>query len=176
MDSSATKISADKLTEIAYRGKNAEGKHVFELLSSYVWIDSASEDTEFKLKSVTVRPKAGSVVALSQNAVGSNVYVLKGRASVSTELSDTEVGVNQMLTILASEAKTVKLPESIKPIDSFFRTENIYLKHNGDSYLLAASPTEGSGSTASGSVSVGGTCDEGTGIPFPGRRIERRGE
>lgn len=91
-----------------------------------------------KLKSFTVRPKSGSVVALSQNVVGSNVYVLKGTADVATEASNASVGVNQMVTVLTNEAKTVKLPDAIKPIDSFFRTETIYVKHDGDKFLLVS--------------------------------------
>ena len=80
IEGSTTKISADKLTEVAYHGKDADGKHRFELLSSYLWVEANAEDTVFKLKSMEIRPAAGSVLALSQNAVGSNLYVLKGRA------------------------------------------------------------------------------------------------
>lgn len=43
-----------------------------------------------------------------------------------------------MVTVLTSEAKTVKLPDAIKPIDSFFRTETVYVKHDGDRYLLVS--------------------------------------
>lgn len=90
-----------------------------------------------------MKPKSGSVVALSQNAVGSNVYVLRGTADVTTEASNASVGVNQMVTVLTNEAKTVKLPDVIKPIDSFFRTETIYVKHDGDKYLLVSGlPTD----------------------------------
>lgn len=60
-----------------------------------------------------------------------------------------------MVTILSNEAKTVKLPEAIKPIDSFFRTENIYVKHDGDKYLLVSGlPTDGSGSVLADSLSA----------------------
>ncbi len=157
IEGSQTKLSADRLTEIAYRGRNAEGKHAFELLSSYVWVEANAEDTVFKLKNLTVTPKAGSVAAFSQNAVGSNVYVLKGRVAVATEASNTEVGVNQMVGVLSSEAATVKLPEAIRPIDSFFRTENVYLKHGGDAYLLTEGSATASGTSASGSAQVSGT-------------------
>jgi hypothetical protein len=151
IEGSADKISADRLTEVAYRGTDSAGKHSFELLSAYLWVEAAADDTVFKLKSFTVAPKAGSVIALSQNAVGSNLYVLKGNADVSTEASNTSVGVNQMVTVLTSEAKTVKLPEIIKPIDSFFRTEDVYLKHNGDSYLVTGNPTESGATVGTGS-------------------------
>lgn len=63
-----------------------------------------------------------------------------------------------MVTVLTSEAKTVKLPDAIKPIDSFFRTETIYVKHDGDKYLLVSGvPGEGSGSTLSGSTAAFGS-------------------
>ncbi len=98
------------------------------------------------------------MVALSQNAVGSNVYVLKGSAEVSAESSTASVGVNQMVTVLTSEAKTVKLPDSIKPIDSFFRTETVYVKHDGDKYLLVSDATAaGSGSSSSGASLLPGS-------------------
>lgn len=151
IDGSPSKVYADRLTEVAYRGKGADGTHAFELQSSYLWIEAGADDTSFKLKSFTVKPKTGSVIALSQNAVGSNVYVLKGSADVTAEASTASVGVNQMVTVLTSEAKTVKLPDAIKPIDSFFRTETVYVKHDGDRYLLVSGvPGEGSGSTLSG--------------------------
>lgn len=79
------------------------------------------------------------------------MYVLKGSADVQTETSVASVGVNQMVTVLTSEAKTVKLPDSIKPIDSFFRTETVYVKHDGDKYLLVSdSLVAGSGTSMSG--------------------------
>lgn len=138
IEGSPSKVYADRLTEVSYRGKAADGLHSFELGSSYLWVEAGADDTVFKLKSFTVKPKSGSVIALSQNAVGSNVYVLKGTADVATEASTSSVGVNQMVTVLTSEAKTVKLNEAIKPIDSFFRTENVYVKHDGDKYLLVS--------------------------------------
>ncbi len=150
---SASKVYADRLTEVSYRGKGSDALHNFELQSSYLWIEAGADDTAFKLKSFVVKPKSGSVVALSQNAVGSNVYVLKGTADVATEASNANVGVNQMVTVLTNEAKTIKLPEAIKPIDSFFRTENVYVKHDGDKYLLVSGlPTDGSGSVLTGSL------------------------
>lgn len=151
IEGSPSKVYADRLTEVAYRGKASDGLHTFELQSAYLWIEAGADDTAVKLRSFSVKPKSGSVIALSQNAVGSNVYVLKGTAEVASEGSNASVGVNQMVTVLTNEAKTVKLPEAIKPIDSFFRTENIYVKHDGDKYLLVgAVPGEGSGSTLSG--------------------------
>ncbi len=153
IDGSPSKVYADRLTEVAYRGKGADGTHSFDLQSAYLWVEAGADDLSFKLKSFTVKPKSGSVVALSQNAVGSNVYVLKGSADVSSESSSASVGVNQMLTVLTSEAKTLKLPDSIKPIDSFFRTETVYVKHDGDKFLLVSGvPGEGSGSTLSGAT------------------------
>lgn len=88
---SPSKVYADRLTEVAYRGKSADGLHTFELQSAYLWIEAGADDTFFRLKSFTVKPKSGSIVALSQNAVGSNVYVLKGTAEVATEASNASV-------------------------------------------------------------------------------------
>lgn len=91
IDGSASKVFADRLTEVAYRGKGADGTHSFELQSSYLWIEAGADDTSFKLRSFAVKPKTGSVIALSQNAVGSNVYVLKGSADVTAETSTASV-------------------------------------------------------------------------------------
>ncbi|MDQ1344112.1 MAG: hypothetical protein QG650_832 [Patescibacteria group bacterium] len=154
IEGSPSKVYADRLTEVSYRGKSADGLHSFELQSAYLWVEAGADDTAFKLKSFSVKPKSGSVVALSQNAVGSNVYVLKGLAEVTTETSNATVGVNQMVTVLSNEAKTVKLPEAIKPIDSFFRTENVYVKHDGDKYLMV---TSGEESSMSGGVMIPGS-------------------
>lgn len=151
MENSASKVFADKNTDVSYRGKTSDNQQLFELSNSYLWIEAGADDVQVKLRNMVVKPKSGSVVAVSQNAVGSNAYVLKGTADVATEASAAEVGVSQMVTVLSNEAKTVKLPDAIKPIDSFFRSETVYVKHDGDKYLLmGATGTEGSGSELTG--------------------------
>lgn len=57
IEGSPSKVYADRLTEVAYRGKSAEGTHSFELQSSYLWIEAGADDLSFKLKSFVVKPK-----------------------------------------------------------------------------------------------------------------------
>ena len=149
-----SKISADKLAELAYHG-TVDTKKEFELASSYIWVEANSGNLSFKLKNFTANPESGAVFALYQNAVGSNLYVLKGSVAVATESSSTTVGLGQMVTVLSNEAKTAKLPEKITPIDDFFKTTDIFVKHNGGNYLTS--------SNASGSVTASGSLQSASG-------------
>ncbi len=45
-------------------------------------VDSDTGNVNIKLKNFSVTPQAHSVIILSQNAIASNIYVLKGSATV----------------------------------------------------------------------------------------------
>ena len=148
----ASKISADKLAEISYRGVIA-GKKTFDLTSSYIWVEAASANLAFNLTNFKVAPESGAIFALYQNAVGSNLYVLKGNVAVTSETSSTTVGLGQMVMLLIGEVKTAKLPEKITPIEDTFRGSDFFIRHNGSSYLSTSSSVSG----GSGSGTQSGT-------------------
>lgn len=158
IDGTSSKLYLDKGTELKYSGV-ANGKQSFEVTNSYAWVETSAADMDITLKSTKVSVNSDSVLIVSQNAIASNVYILKGGAMVSTPSSSSTIGVGQQLTILKNEAdsNTFKIADKIEPISDFIKTIDLYTRHNGDSYLSL--PT----GTGSGQVSASGTTTTGTG-------------
>jgi len=82
------------------------GKQSVSLENADLLADSSTGDMNIKLKNFSVTPNSDSIVILSQNAIASNIYVLKGSAMVedySKKSTSTSVGVGQQLTIMKSD-------------------------------------------------------------------------
>ncbi len=114
-----------------------------------------------KLSNFSVVPSSESVVILSQNTIASNIYVLKGSASVedySKKSSSTSVGVGQQLTIMKNDlaSTTLQFASKIEPISDYIKTTNLFIKHNGDSLLssLSSENQTGTGNTTTGTGAV----------------------
>lgn len=117
-----------------------------------------------KLKNFSVIPNSDSVIILSQNTIASNIYVLKGSASVedySKKSTSTSVGVGQQLTIMKNDlaSDTLQFSSKIEPLSDYIKTTSLFINHNGDSLLSSMTPENGSGSGdtslgASGSLSA----------------------
>lgn len=110
-----------------------------------------------KLTNFSVVPSTDSVIILSQNTIASNIYVLKGSATVSDyskKSSSTSVGVGQQLTIMKNDlsSTTLQFSSKIEPISDYIKTTDLYIKHNGDSLLSSVS---GQNQTGTGTTGTG---------------------
>ncbi|EKD66833.1 MAG: hypothetical protein ACD_49C00009G0058 [uncultured bacterium (gcode 4)] len=169
IESGEAKISFPDNDSISYLDKRWElqyewlsnSKQVFSLLNSDFWTEVNTGLIQVKLKNFTVDPEASSVLAFSQNAIASNVFVLKWTAKITLNIaSDKEksvsLGVGQKITILNNDLKdeALKLDDKVVPIDVLFKEEDFFVRHNWLNYLewswswsLSWSGLAGSGST-----------------------------
>ena len=93
---------------------------------------------------------------MCQNAVSDTLYVLRGDASIQANTKTVSVGVGQQLMLLNGDVNSPSsLSDKINPLEDFFKTSNLFIKHNGSSYL-----TDGSGTT----LTLSGTLLSGTGV------------
>ncbi|MDD2487031.1 MAG: hypothetical protein PHS92_01555 [Candidatus Gracilibacteria bacterium] len=161
IDGNDSNFYLDRLGELRYEGL-ISGKQVLSLLNAQFWGEIKSDDIEIKLKNIKILPNNSSVIAFSQNAIASNVFVLKGNVKVilnddSKDPKSTELGVGQKLTIMNNDLNdsSLNMNDKIEPIDDIFKTEDFFVKHNGGSYLEKESSgsVSGSGSSLSGSLS-----------------------
>lgn len=138
-----------------------DGKQSISLDNAFLWIDSPQGDLNVALKNFSIKPVAGSVIIVSQNAIASNMFILKGSALVensSIKSSSTTIGVGQQLTIMKNDLTTpsFQLGQKVEPLSDFIKTTDLFMKHEGESYLSTVSEdgsVVGSGvtnSTASG--------------------------
>ncbi len=103
-------------------------------------------------------PSSNSVIILRQNTVASNIYVLKGSATVedyTKKSSPATPGVGQELTIMKSDfsSSTLQFSSKITPLTDFIKTNDLFIKHNGDSLLNSISGE----TTGSGTIQVNGS-------------------
>lgn len=130
-----------------------------------MFADASMGDMNIKLKNFAVIPNKDSIVILSQNTIASNIYVLKGSASVedySKKSMSTSVGVGQQLTILKNDlaSNTLQFASKIEPLSDYIKTTNLFIRHNGESLLSSINSDNGMGSgtiqtSTSGSIITG---------------------
>jgi len=78
MEGNTSKLFAKKLTEIKYNGTAGNGKQTFTLSNSSIWVEITDQNTiDLQLASFRVAPSQNTILILDQNAIASNVYVLK---------------------------------------------------------------------------------------------------
>lgn len=155
-DNSNSKIFIDKWGEVKYEWRIDE-KQTISLANADLLADTKVGDVIIKLKNFSVTPSNDTIVILSQNTIASNIYVLKGSATVedySKKSASTSVGVGQQLTIMKNDLTntTLQFESKKEPLSDYIKTTNLFIKHNGDSLLSSLSSTSwtGSGSTWTG--------------------------
>jgi len=139
-----------------------DGKQTISLNNADLLADSSTGDLNIKLVNFSVVPSNDSIVILSQNAIASNIYILKGSATVadySNKRSPENIGVGQQLTIMKNDLTntTLQFSSKIEPLSDYIKTTDLFINHNGDSLLasLNIANETGSGNTSSnGSGSV----------------------
>lgn len=146
-----------------------DGKQTISLENADLLADSSTGDMNIKLKNFSVVPNSDSILILSQNAIASNIYVLKGSAMVedySKKSTSASIGVGQELTIMKSDLtnNTLQFSSKIAPLSDYIKTTDLFTRHNGDSLLSSintGSGTEtvsiGSGMSTSGSLTAKST-------------------
>gem|GEM_PF-4555993 len=80
---------------------------------------------------------------MSQNTIASNIYVIKGSATIETigaTPTSTSIGVGQQLTVLRNEAESASLQiaSKIEPLSDFIKTTDLFIKHDGESLLSSS--------------------------------------
>ena len=89
-----------------------DGKQTISLNNADLLADSSTGDLNIKLVNFSVVPSNDSIVILSQNAIASNIYILKGSATVadySNKRSPENIGVGQQLTIMKNDLTNTTL-------------------------------------------------------------------
>lgn len=129
--------------------------------NAYLWIESADSNLDLSLTNFRVIPNRDAVIILSQNTIASNIYIIKGSATIETigeTPMSTSIGVGQQLTVLRNEAESTSLQiaSKIEPLSDFIKTTDLFIKHDGES-LLSSSVESASGMTSTGSVSLSGS-------------------
>lgn len=149
-DNNTSKVFVDKWAEVKYQWL-INGTQTITLENADILVDSNTGDLNIKLKNFSVLSQKDSVIILSQNAIASNIYVLKGTVSVedySKKSSNTNVGVGQQLTIMKNDlsSTTLQFINKIEPLSDYIKTTNLFIRHNGDSLLSSLSLQNESGS------------------------------
>lgn len=162
IDNNDSSFYLDRLWELKYEWVIA-WKQVLTLSNAQFWWEIKSDDMEIRLKNITVDPASSSVLAFSQNAIASNVFVLKWNAKIFTnpqskDWKSVDLWVWQKLTIMNNDLNdpALSLNDKIEPIDDIFKTEDFFVKHNWWEYLEKPSSswsTNGSWSSSSLSLS-----------------------
>jgi hypothetical protein len=165
IEGSSSKIGVEWLTEIAYNGKDG-GKEWVTLTNGYAWLDSPNGDLRAKLKFFSAELSPGAIAIINQNTRASNIYLLKGEATISGSASKTTITGGQMISILQSEASLSDLTSKVSPLDDFIKQSGIYTRKGGSEILLALGSSgiiTGTGVTTSGS-STGAISTQGSAI------------
>lgn len=134
-----SKIFIDAGGEMRYEGVVNE-KQTVSLENSDMLVDSGMGNMTIKLKNFSVIPNNHSIILLSQNAIASNVYVLKGSVSVedySKKSASASVGIGQQLTIMRNDLtnNTLQFASKIEPLSDYIRTVDLFIKHNRETLL-----------------------------------------
>lgn len=125
-------------------------------------MESGDSNLDLSLTNFRVIPNRDAVIILSQNTIASNIYVIKGSATIETigeTPTSTSIGVGQQLTVLRNEAEstTLQIASKIEPLSDFIKTTDLFIKHDGESLLSSSVGMSESGSTSTGSISLSGT-------------------
>lgn len=143
--------NVNKLGEYKYE---ADGS--FSLASSDVWLKNSSNLT-VAMRYASLDIGEESVVNMSQNEVGSTVYLLKGFIEVRNLAGkNTVLAPGQKITVSRVDAakNDIDLSTLKEDLDSFFKSSDWYIKNDGDSYTTITSSWDDtqSGSTQTGSL------------------------
>lgn len=155
---SVAQFDVNKIWEFKY---NEDA--TFSLYSSDVWIDSQAPVT-VSMRYAVVNIWANSHVNLTQNEVGSTVYLLDGSAEVKNMGGKSTVlwkGQKIMIASIDTTRTDVDLSLEKDDIDDTFKGSDWYIRNNGDSYLLSSATgsmlwfTWSTWSTATGFTATG---------------------
>ncbi len=125
-------IALSKLAEFSY-----EESGDFSTFSWESWIDSIG-DMSVMMRYAHVQIGPDTHVSLSQNEVGSSVYLLSGFAEVKNLAGvSTLLAPGQKITISTLDASKEDIDLSIQreDIDEFFLSSNWFISNNGAQYL-----------------------------------------
>jgi hypothetical protein len=159
IEGSTSKIWIEGLTEIAYNGKEG-GKEWITLTNGYAWLDSPNGDLKAKLKFFSIELSPGAIAIINQNTRASNIYLLKGEATISGSASKTTITGGQMISILQSESSLSDLTSKVSPLDDFIKQSGIYNRRGWADVTVSSESSgiiTGTGATTSGSGSSSGT-------------------
>lgn len=161
-ENSNSKLFVDKWGELKYEGL-INGKQTVSLENADILVDSSDSTMNVKMKNFSVTPNSNSIIILSQNTIASNIYILKGSATVedySKKSTAATPGVGQQLTIMKNDlsSTTLQFSSKIEPLSDYIKTTDLFIKHNGEALLSSLNSENGSGSiVASGSLSTKNT-------------------
>jgi len=160
-EGSIAKFFLDKWGELRYTWVQKE-KQTLSLENAYLWVESADSNLDLSLANFRVIPNHDAIIILSQNTIASNIYVIKGSATIETigaTPTSTSIGVGQQLTVLRNEAESASLQiaSKIEPLSDFIKTTDLFIKHDGESLLSSSIWMSGTGETASGSITLSGS-------------------
>ena len=148
-----TQIHLDKIWELKLLEDGS-----FALFSSNMWI-SSKDPVQIDMRYASVRSTGTSLLTLSQNEVGSTIYVLSGTAEVSNLANQsTLLWKGQKITIQRTEASNEEIDLSLAKwdLDTYFLKSDWFLENNGP-VLLAQAETLETSETGSGETSTGTT-------------------
>lgn len=154
-----TKIKVDKLGELKL---NNDGS--YSLFSSDVWI-SSNDPLDINLRYAIVKTTGNTILSLSQNEVGSTVYVLGGTVEVSNlGGQSTLLGKGQKISIPRIDASKEDIDMSLlrAELNDYFIKSDWFLENNGPALLQQIETPTGTGSTDSKTwlISFSGLSDE----------------
>lgn len=141
-----TNFNIDKLGEFKI---NTDGS--YSLFSSNTWVTSDS-DTLINMRYGKVSSSGKSVFSLSQNEVGSSIYVLQWTVEVSNLWGQsTLLWKGQKITIPRSDASSEDIDMSLlkSEIDTYFLGSDWFLENGGPSIVSQNTPVQ----TGSGIIS-----------------------
>ena len=121
----------------------------FAVFSSDVWVKS-NQPTDIKLRYASANVSADSVVSITQNEVGSTLYVLQWSAEISNlGWQSTLLWKWQKITISRGDASNEDLDLSAlkTSLDSFFQWSEWFIRNNGAAYLNSETTDTGTGTT-----------------------------
>lgn len=140
----------NKLWEYKY-----DAERTFSLISSDVWLKN-NENLTISMRYATLDIWVDSVVNMSQNEVGSTIYLLKWFVEVKNLAGkNTVLAPGQKITVSRVDAAKNDIDLSLlkEELDEFFKGSDWYIKNNGAMYLEVAKTDETSStSTQTGSV------------------------
>lgn len=149
-----TQINVDKIGEVKL---NEDGSLSF--FSSNMWLSSESP-IQVDMRYASVKTTGNSVLSLSQNEVGSTIYVLSGTAEVSNLANQsTLIGKWQKITVARVDASKEDIDLSLgkSDIDNYFINSDWFLENNGASILDQSDGTEESWSWSTSTSTVSGS-------------------
>ncbi|MFA6090866.1 MAG: hypothetical protein WC774_03765 [Candidatus Gracilibacteria bacterium] len=170
-ENSASKLFVDKGGELKYEGL-IDGKQTVSLENADILVDSSDIAMNVKMKNFSVTPNVNSIIILSQNTIASNIYILKGSATVedySKKSIAATPGVGQQLTIMKNDlsSTTLQFASKIEPLSDYIKTTDLFIKHNGEALLSSLNTENGSGTTTTSGTLLAKSTKAGLTITYP---------